>query len=183
MGSLLMVEALDVIKRMSEGGFTITNALRLPRQIDIVDRLRVEKPEEWESKGSLKVIVHRRIKDLLQEKLIEELDKSYRLTVKGKHYLTSNVSLIRSNFKRNWGEVNLPSGMHASFGVNTGFLINDRRREQLVKEKISGFLSQLEEMTPDDTLDLKLNININKDASTHQNTKNKNTREDEPDNS
>lgn len=183
MGSLLMVEALDVIKRMSEGGFTITNALRLPRQIDIVDRLRVEKPEEWESKGSLKVIVHRRIKDLLQEKLIEELDKRYRLTVKGKHYLTSNVSLIRSNFKRNWGEVNLPSGMHASFGVNTGFLINDRRREQLVKEKISGFLSQLEEMTPDDTLDLKLNININKDASTHQNTKSKNTREDEPGNS
>jgi hypothetical protein len=183
MGSLRMIEVLDVIYRMSEGGLLRSNMLRSPRQIDIVDRLRVEKPGEWQSKNSLKVIVHRRIKELIGEHLIEEKKKRYHLTYKGKHYLTSNVSLIRSNFKRNWGEVNLPSGMHASFGVNTGFLINDRRREQLVKEKISGFLSQLEEMTPDDTLDLKLNININKDASTNHNTRSKNTRVDEPGNS
>ncbi len=163
MGSLRMIEVLDVISRMSEGGFLRSNMLRSPRQIEIVERLIVEKPREWRSKNSLKVIVHRRIKELIGEHLIEEKKKRYHLTDKGKHYLTSNVNLIRSNFKRNWGEVNLPSGMHASFGVNTGFLINDRRREQLVKEKISGFLSQLEEMTPDDTLDLKLNININKD--------------------
>ena len=176
MGSLRMIEVLDVISRMSEGGFLRSNMLRSPRQIDIVDRLRVEKPGEWRSKNSLKVIVHRRIKDLIGEHLVEEKKKRYHLTYKGKHYLTSNVSLIRSNFKHNWGEVNLPSGMHASFGVNTGFLINDRKREQLVKEKISGFLSQLEEMTSDDTLNLKLNIN--KDASTNHNNKSKNTRED-----
>ncbi len=162
MGSLRMFEVLDVINRMSEGGFLRSNMLRSPRQIDIVDRLRVEKPGEWQSKNSLKVIVHRRIKELIGEHLIEEKKKRYRLTVKGKYYLTSNVSLIRSNFKRNWGEVNLPSGMHASYGVNKGYLIIDGHREHLIQEKISDFLDELLKIVPEDELDLKLYINIDK---------------------
>ena len=53
MGSLNIIEVLNVIYRMSEGGFLRTNMLRFPRQIDIVDRLRVEKPRGVAEQGFL----------------------------------------------------------------------------------------------------------------------------------
>jgi len=162
MGSLNMIEVLDVINRMSEGGFLRSNMLRSPRQIDIVDRLRAEKPGEWQSKNSLKVIVHRRIKELIDEQLIEEKEKRYHLTHKGKHYLLSNISFMRTNFKHNWGEVNVLPSIHASYGVNKGYLIVDGHREHLIQEKISDFLDELVKIVPEDELDLKLYINIGK---------------------
>ncbi len=159
MASLIMIEVLDVIYRMTENGFIKSNVLRAPRQIDIVARLMVEKPKEWDSENSLKVLVHRRIKELLNEQLIEENEKRYNLTLKGKHYRLSNNSLIRTNYRRNWGEVNIVPGLHASYGINKGYLI-DERRDQLVQDKISDFLNELEKMAPEDELDLQLNIHI-----------------------
>ena len=110
----------------------------------------------------LKVIVHRRIKELIGEHLIEEKEKRYHLTYKGKYYLLSNINFIRTNFRHNWGEVNILPDIHASYGVNKGYLIVDGHREHLIQEKISDFLDELEKIVPEDELDLKLYINIDK---------------------
>ena len=162
MGSLNIIEVLDVIHRMTEGGFLKSNMLRSPRQVDIAARLQVEKPSEWKSEKSLRVIVHRKLKELLNEQLVEEKNNRYNLTEKGKYYLLSNKSLIRSNSRHDWKEINIVPGFHASYGVNLGFLIGNENREQKVRQKITDFMGELEKITSDDTLDLKIYINLDK---------------------
>jgi hypothetical protein len=142
-----MIEVLDVIYRMTEVKFLTSNIPRAPRQIDIVGRLMTEKPNEWESENSLRVIVHRRVKELLAEGLIDENAKRYTLTHKGKISRSDNIDRIRTNYKRNWGEVKKPVGLHASYGFNSSYLIVDRNRENSIKDKISNFLNSTRRYT------------------------------------
>ena len=160
MGSLNKIEVMDIIHRMTKKGFLKSNILRSPRQIDIVARLQAEKPDEWKSKNSLKVIVHRKIKELIKEQLVEKKNNRYDLTDKGRNYLLSNKSIIRSNYKHNWDEINIVPGLHASYGINLGYLNINENNEQKVRQKITDFMGELEKITPNDTLDLKININI-----------------------
>lgn len=126
---------LDAINKMNRGGVTRTNYRKPPRQVEVAERLLRDYPERWNNRVSMRVIVSRSVRRLLEEGLIREEKRRYLMTESG-NYLLSSRSARDRGMKFNYESVAVPVHLSASFAISAS-------TSPLIQERVGGYVKDL----------------------------------------
>lgn len=144
---ILDVELLDVLRRLQteKGNATFT---------EILERLKVEKRDQYFNPNSLKTILSRKLKGLKKLEYIKKDGKKYQISDEGLEFLRLNRDrLVESRF--DWKEVQI-NGLTASFAIVQNPRIIAERDDNKVEEKVKSYLEDLKESNIGEDFTIKI---------------------------